>query len=208
MQTIVGLHGCFEIGQMIVDALFNRYINFRRGSPKHHQTATTLLFAETTDIVTQSFDHLPTGSARLHIIATESFRIVMIKGCLHRHNLFEFFSYGFDILLLQHLSIDSRLVGILRIDIPTAEHDIVETGQWNDITVLQILLRGSTSHTDLVVLSHRAHRLRQSFAGHQHTSHECRGNCAVADYQNTQLTFCWFYVCFVHVVLFRFNLFQ
>ena len=202
MLAVVGLHGCLKIREAVVHTLLDRHIDLGRSGPEHDQTATALLSTEATNVLPQLLDHLPTIGTIFHVVTVKTLGIVVIEGGLHRHNLLEFVAYRLNILLFQHLSIDGGLIGVLRIDIPTAEDDIVETGQRHDLAILQILLRGTTTHTNLVVLGHGTHRFCQSFAGHQNARHECRGNRSVADNQNSQLSFCWFYVCFVHVVYF------
>ena len=139
---------------------------------------------EATDVVTQRLYHLPTGKSSLHMIAREALGVVGIEGCPHGHNLSEFVTHGFDIFLLQHLGIPGCLIGILGIDIPTAEHQIGQTCQRYDILIFQILAGIAATDADPVVLRHGTNRLCQTLTGHQHACHECGGYCATTHYQD------------------------
>ena len=89
-----------------------------------------------------------------HIITIQALGVVLIEGGRHGHNLLELIANGLDILLLEHLGIHGCLIGVLRIHIPTAKHDIIELSQGHDVGIVQITGIGTTTNAYLIVLSH------------------------------------------------------
>ena len=75
-------------------------------------------------------------------------------------------AHGFDVFLFQHLGIHGCLIGVLRIDVPRSESNVVELCQRNNLAVVQVFLFITTANTYLVVLGHGSDRFGQSFAGH------------------------------------------
>ena len=112
---------------MIVGSRLDRHIDLRRGSPEHHEARAAFFSLETADIITQRLYHLPTRQTCLHMITCEALGVVGVEGGRHGHDLFEFSTHGFDVLRFEHLGKHGRLIGILGIDIPTAEHQVGET---------------------------------------------------------------------------------
>lgn len=92
-----------------------------------------MLALEVAYVLTQRLDHLPSRVAWLDIVAIEPLGIVAVKGCRHGHHLLQLVAHGQDVLLLEHLGIHGCLEGILGIDIPGAEDDVVELRQRHDV---------------------------------------------------------------------------
>ena len=128
----------------------------------------------------------------------------MVEGGLHRNDLLQLVAHRLDVLCLEHIGIHRTLIGILGINVPTAEHDIVEAGHRDNLPIVEIALPIATADADLIVLGHGTHGLRQPLANHQDTCHECGGNSSVANNQNSQLPFGWSYVCLIHFAYFVF----
>ena len=181
--------------------LFIRNENLGRSCPHHHHTLAIILLLKVPDVAAQLFHHLPSCQALLHVISVKAFGKVFIEGGLHRHDVFQFVAHGFDIFLLQHLSIYRCLISVLRIDIPCAENDIVELGQRNDVSIAQIFLVCAPTHSYFVILSHRAYGLSQSFSGHQDTCYKSGRHGTTAHNHDAQLTVCWFYLRFCHFLV-------
>ena len=164
MLAVVGLHGGFEIRELIVNRLAHGHVDFGRGSPEHYHAGAIVSGLELADVLAQSFDHLPTGGhcsppfggggGGFHIITIQALGVVLIEGGRHGHNLLELIAHGLDILLLEHLGIHGCLIGVLRIHIPTAKHDIIELSQGHDVGIVQITGIGTTTNAYLIVLSH------------------------------------------------------
>ena len=154
MLAVVGLHGCFEVSKTIVDLLINWHINLGAGCPKHHDACTIVLLLELADVFTKHLNHLPTGLCIFHIIAIETFCVILVERSFHGNYLLQLVANGQNVLLFQHLGIHGCLEGVLGINIPASEHDVVKTGQRYDFIIFQIFLIVALANTNLVVLSH------------------------------------------------------
>ena len=201
MFTVVGFHGCLQIGQTIVCLFVNRHINLRGRRPEDDDTVAVSRLLKLTDILTKRLYHLPTSLTVLHMIAVKTLGIVLVEGSLHRNNLLQFVTHRVDILFLQYLGIYRSLIGVLRINIPTAKDDVRELGHRHDLLIAQILFLCTLSYSDTVILCHRSHWLCQSLAGHQHSCHKRGGNSTVAYYQNTQFALCRQHVRLFHIII-------
>ena len=154
MLAIVGLHSVLKIGKLIVNQLVDRDVDLCRCSPENDHARATLLGLEITYVLTKGFYHLPTAQTCLHVIAIEALGIVLIEGGRHGNNLLQLIAHRVDVLLLEHLGIHGCLIGVLRIYIPTTEHDVVELCQGHDVSIMQITGIGTTTDTHLIILSH------------------------------------------------------
>ena len=154
MLAVVSLHRSLESCQCAVNLHVNRYVDFCRCSPCNNDARAAVLLLEVSDVLAQRLYHLPAGLAVLHVVAVQALGVVLVECSLHRNNLLQLLAHRVDVLLLQNLGIHGSLIGILRIDIPGAEYDVVEVGKRNDVLVVQILLVCALAHTNLVVLSH------------------------------------------------------
>ena len=177
------------------------YINLSRCCPDHNDTGTTVFLLEVADILTESFYHLPTVLAILHIVTRQTLSIVLIERSLQRNDFLQFIFYRINVLFLQYLCIHRCLIGILRINIPSSKHDIIQFCEGYDVLIMQILLVGTTPHTNLIILSHRTNRLCQALASHQHTGHKSSSNCTTTYNHNTKFAICWLYIVLFHYLL-------
>ena len=203
MLTVVSLHRLFQSSQCAMNLLIYWYIDFCRSSPDYNDTGTTVLLLEVTDILTESFYHLPTGLAILHIVTSQTLRIILVERSLHRNDFLQFIFYRINILFLQYLCIHRCLIGILRINIPSSKHDIIQFCERYDVLIMQILLVGTTPHTNLIILSHRTNRLCQALASHQHTGYKSSSNCTTTYNHNTKFAICWLYIVLFHHLLLK-----
>ena len=154
MLAVVSLHRSLESSQCAVDFHVHRYVDFSRSSPDYNDACAAVLLLEVADVLAQRLNHLPAGLAVLHVVAVQTLGVVLVECSLHRNNLLQLLAHRVDVLLLQNLGIHGSLIGILRIDIPGAEYDVVEVGKRNDVLVVQILLVCALAHANLVVLGH------------------------------------------------------
>ena len=154
MLPVVGLHGSHQRVELTMDGLVVRNIDLCGSSPDNHDAGAVVLGFEIADVLTNLLHHIPAGSAVLDIIAVETLGVVLVKSSLHRLDQLQLITHRIDVFLLEYLSIDSCLIGILWIDIPTAEDDVIEFGQRDDVTIMEVFLLLATPHTNLVVLCH------------------------------------------------------
>ena len=207
MLAVVGLHGCFEVSEVVVHLLVDGHVDLGAGSPEHYDAVAAFLGLEGADVLAQGFNHLPTCKAGLYVVAVEALGVVLVEGGLHWHDLLEFIAHGLDVFLFQNFGVHGSLVGVGGIYVPAAEHDIVELGDGDDFVVLQILLVGAATYANLVVLGHRTDGFGQTFAGHENTCHKGCGNSTVADNENAQLTFSGLHICLIHLIFICVKLF-
>ena len=198
MLAVIGLHGLFERLQGVVDIFVDGHIDFRRGSPQHHHAVALLLLPELPDVLAQLLHHVPARATFFDVGAIQPLGIIFVEGGLHGYNLFQLLTHWLNILTLQHVGIDGRLISILRIDIPAAKDDVVKAGHRYDVAIVKVFLLCSLPKTYLVIQCHRPDSLGQSLAGHQDTCHKCSCYCAVADDKDSQLARCGLYVCLFH----------
>ena len=175
MLAVVGLHGSLKVGKMIVNLLADGNIDLGGSSPEDYDTRATVLLLKLADVLLEGLNHLPAGLAVLHVVAIQALGIVLVEGSLHRLDSLKLVLHGIDVLLLEHLSIHCSLIGVLGIDIPTSEDDVVEFSHWNDVCVWQIFLVITTTDTDFVILSHGSYGLCKSATCHEDTGHKCCG---------------------------------
>ena len=131
-----------------------RYVDFGRCCPGYDDAGAAVLLLEVADVLTQSLHHFPAGLAVLHVVAIQTLGVVLVEGSLHWNHLLQLLAHRVDILLLQNLGIHSSLVSILRINIPSAEYDVVEICHRHDVLVVKILLVCTLAYANLIVLSH------------------------------------------------------
>lgn len=115
--------------------LVDRHIDFCARRPQHHDALTACVRTETADVLAQHLHHLPTGLAVLHVVAVQSLGVVSVESCLHGNDALQFLAYRLNVLTLQHLGIDGTLIGILRIHVPAAKHDVVDRGHRHDVGI-------------------------------------------------------------------------
>ena len=172
MLLVVGLHGCLKGCERAVHLLINRNIHLCGCCPEHYHAVYARLLLEAADILADLLGHVPAVGALLHIVAVEALGIVLVERCLEGLDGFQFLLHRIDILFLEHLGIDGRLIGIGRIYVPGCEHDVVERRKRHDVLIMEIFLVGSAAYANLIVLGHRTDGLGQTFAGHKHAGHE------------------------------------
>ena len=69
MLTVVSLHGCFEVGELVVNLLVNGNIDLCGSCPQHNDTGTAVLLLERTDILANLFHHVPAVLALFYVIS-------------------------------------------------------------------------------------------------------------------------------------------
>jgi len=200
--AVVVFHCLFERGESAVHLFAVRHIYLSGSRPDDNDALARVLLLELAYVLTQRLGHLPACLAVFHVVAVETFGVVLVESSLHRDDFLQLVAHGFDVLFLQNLGIHGCLVGVLRIYIPCSEDYIVELGQWHDVGVVQILLLASFAYANLVVLSHRPDGLSQSFACHEYTGHECRCHGTASYDHDSEFPVCGSNVCLFHFVVF------
>ena len=209
MLAVVGFHGRLQGFQGVVYSLVDGHIDFRRGRPQHYDTAALPLLAEAADVGTQHFHHLPASgdalaiSNPLDIIAVQALGIVLVERGRHGDYLLQLLTNGGYILFVQHLGVHGGLIGILRIDVPGAENNIVQPRQRHDVCISEVFLVSAATHAHLVHLGHRADQFRQSFTSHQHSRHQGGGHGSAAYDKYSQLALGRFNSDLFHILVIK-----
>ena len=201
MLFVVGFHGSLESCERAVYLFVNWNVNLGGSCPEHYNAFNTVLFLEVADVLADLLGHVPAVLYGLHVVAVKTFCIVVVKSGLHGNDLLELVLHGVDVFFLEHLAVDSAFVGVLRIDIPCSEHDVVEISDGYDFVVFQIFFVSSFSYTDFVILGHRANGFCKAFAGHEHTGHEGGSYGSKSNHEDAEFAFSRLYVCFLHDLL-------
>ena len=154
MLAVVVLHRLFECLERSVHlfAVGNIYLCGSR--PYHNDARAAVFLLEGAYVLAQSLGHFPSCGAVFHVVAVKSFCVVLVKSSFHRHNFLKLIAYGFDVLLLKNLGVHSRLVGVLGVNIPCPEHNVVKRGKRHDVGIVQIFLLVAFTYANLVVLCH------------------------------------------------------
>ena len=191
---VVGLHGGFQIGQTVVHRFVDGDVDLGRCGPEYHNAVATVVGLEAANVFAQGFHHFPAGGAVFHIVAVQTRGIALVECGGQRANGLQFVLHGEDVFGAQHLGVDGALKSVGGIHIPSAEHQIVERSQRDDVGIFQVFLFGTASHADFVVLCHCTDGLCQALACHQHAGDEGGADRAEADDHDTQFAVCRFHV--------------
>ncbi len=163
-----------------------------------YNAVNAFFFLEVADVGAEVFNHFPAGGALHDIVAFETLCVVVVKSGLHGHDLLQFLFYGENVFLFEDFGVHCRLECVGGINVPRAEHYVVEVGNRNNLVVFEIFFVFAFADTDFVVLSHGADRLGKTFAGHEDTGHECRAHGSEADNEHTEFTGGGLNVCSFH----------
>ncbi len=151
---VVGLHGCFEIGELVVHLLVNGHINFGRCGPEHHHAVHAGVGLEVADVLADLLGHVPAVLDYFHIVAVETLGIVLVESGGHGLDGFKLVLDGVDVLFFQNLGVDGRFVSVGGINVPCAEHDVVQRCHAHYVLIQQIFLVVAFAYADFVVLCH------------------------------------------------------
>ena len=154
MLAVVFLHCFFKSGERAVYRLIYRYVDFGRCSPDNNDSCAAVFLLERAYVLAQLFNHFPACGSVFHVVAVESFGIVLVEGSLHRNYLLKLFTHGVDVFLLEHLGIHCCLICVLGINVPCTEYDVVEVSKRNDVSVCEIFLVFAFSDAYFVILCH------------------------------------------------------
>ncbi|GFI56877.1 hypothetical protein IMSAG025_00307 [Muribaculaceae bacterium] len=189
MLFVVSLHCSFKRLQSSVNLFIYRNIHLSRCSPKHNHALYAGLFLEIADILADLLGHIPAIFAILHIVSVKTLRIIMVECGFQWLDCLKLVFYRIDILLFQHLCVDSRLVCVGRIYIPCGKHYVIKRCKRNDILIMQIFLVFAFANANLIILSAGTDRFCQPLASHEYTGHECRCNGTETYHHYAKFTF-------------------
>lgn len=126
MFAVIGLHCGFKSGKCAMYLFVYGNVDFSRSGPDYYDTVAMVVGLKAADVFTQSFYHIPTRSAIFYVVTVEAFGVVVVESGLHRHDGFQFITYGFDVAVAQHFCVQCTLVSVSRINVPSTKYDVVE----------------------------------------------------------------------------------
>ena len=106
-----------------------RNVDFCAGSPKNNDAVAVVSSLKVTDILTELFYHVPTGSSILDISTIQTFSKIVIESCRHWLDGFQFIFYSVQVFFFQDFCIHSSLVCVIRENIPTSENNVIQICQ-------------------------------------------------------------------------------
>ncbi len=187
MVAVVGLHGGLKSGEAAVDLLVDGHVDLGRGGPEHDHALHARLLLEPADVLADLPGHVPAVGDSLDVVAVETLGVIAVERGQQGLDGLELRADGVDVLLLEHLGVESRLICVGGIHVPGREHDVVELGQRHDVLVMQVFLVCAAAHADLVILGHRSDGLGQTLAGHEHARDESRRDRSESHHHHAEL---------------------
>ncbi len=105
MFAVVGLHGCFESFEGVVDVFVYGHVYFGRCSPEYHHAVKVLFGLEVADIFAELFYEFP-ACAGFYVFAVEACSVAGVEGGLEGLDGFEFVANGLDVFFFEHFGVD------------------------------------------------------------------------------------------------------
>ncbi len=84
----------------------------------------------------------------------ETLGVVVVESGLHRLDVLKLILHRVDVLLFENLGVDGSLVCVGGINVPCAEHDVVEICDGDNLVIFEVFFVFAFSDTDFVVLGH------------------------------------------------------
>jgi len=124
----------FIMGAMILHVGLD--IDLGGCGPEDNDAVNAGLLLEVADILANLLSHVPAVLALLHVVAVQTLSIVPVESGLEGLNLDQLVLNGVNILLLEHLGIDSALISVDGEYVPSGKHDVVEAGHRDDFIIM------------------------------------------------------------------------
>ena len=180
-------------------------VDLGAAAPDHHQTFEAVLLLEPPHVLAQLVGHVPLVRALLHVGAVEALHVAAVEHRRHRADLLELGADLIEQRRLEHAGRLRRLVGVVFEDVPTAEHDVVERGERNEVLDERRPAVGALAEADRAHLRQRADRLGQTAADSENAGDGRRADGAHPDEKNAQFPcrFCDFWRIFHDLELYH-----
>jgi hypothetical protein len=126
--------------------------------------------------------------ALLDVGPVEVLDVGLLEHGRHRLDRLELGLERIEVLGVEHAGADRGLVGVVREDVPAAEHDIVERRQRDVVLDRRRVVVGALADPDVTELGQRADRLADPAADRLHAGDEGGRDRAHAGEQDAELT--------------------
>ena len=165
--------------------------DFGGAAPDHDEAGAVVVFAEFFDVGDQLFGEVAFVRARLHVGTVDALDVLLVEDGLHgfdgREGAFNLVEEG----LFEDACMGGCLVGRVFVDVPTAEDEIVEFGERNEVLDLGSAVLGTFTEADGGQLRERADGLAEASFNEFDTSHKRGCNSTDSWNENSELTFGW-----------------
>jgi len=163
-----------------------RYIDFRRSAPHRDRALATVLALERPDVVAQLLDHFRLRRAALHVRSVEALHVLGIEDAGHRLDCFELVANEIDVVLRENVGVQRRFVRVIGKDVPSAEYEIVELREAEEVADARRFGGGAFAEADRAELRERADRFAEAATREQHARDHRRRNRAHSREQHSE----------------------
>ena len=132
--------------------------NFRRRAPDHHQPGTIVGLAELRDVFHQHFRFFHLRLGLLDVRPVDPPDVLRIEHRLHRPDGGKRLLQLIQLSLFQHPGLGRGFVSRIFVNVPAAEHQIVQSGQRHKILDLRRPVVGALAQANGGKLRERTHR--------------------------------------------------
>ena len=162
--------------------------NFRGPAPDDHRSRNFIFLLKVLNVVLDLHRQVVLGLALLDVSSGKLLHIILVECSLHRADLAEEFLHFGQMLRAQHGGILGGFIGGVRKNIPSAEHEILQFLDGNEILDHRRAGLGSLAQPDRAELSQRSHRMRFLAPDQVHTGHERGRHRSHPDGKNSQFS--------------------
>ena len=116
--------------------------------------------------------------------------VILVKNGLPRPQFLQFRAHGFQPRRLDDAGVHGGVIGIVGEEVPAAEDEIIQAGQWNEILDQGAVVFGAFAEADGSVLRQRADGPAQALLDQFDTRNQGRAHGAEARKQHAKLVSC------------------
>ena len=151
-------------------------VDLRGAAPHHHQPAQAVFALELLDVGDHLVGEVALALALLDVLSVQ---LLHVDGIEHRRpglDRLQEALQGLQVIAVQHPRLARGLVGIVGVDVPPAEDDVVEPRDRHQLVDARAAVVGALAEAHGAHLGQAPHRLRQTLADGLHAGHERRGH--------------------------------
>ena len=164
-------------------------VDLGRPAPHHHQPGEAALLAEAVDVRLDLLGEVPLALPLLDVLTGQ---LLHVDGVEHRGPRLDPLQerlHGREVLVVEDTRLAGGLVGVVAVDVPSRELELVQAGQGHELADARRAVVGPLAETDGPHLGEAADRPREPLADGLHARDEGRRHRAHAREQDAQLSF-------------------
>ena len=160
--------------------------NFGRAAPDHDHAGAALGAPEFFDVGHQGVGLVHLRARGFLVGTVDAANVFMVEDGLHRLDGLQRLFDLLEEVLIEHLGVGRGLVGRVFINVPAAEDEIVQAGQWHEVLDIRAASVGALAEADGGELRERTDGQAEPALHGLHTRDEGSGNSADTGNQNSQ----------------------